>query len=201
MTVEWNVDNTENIAGQPVTVVGQPTIIETPEGGAVKFNGESDGIFLDALPIAGWDVFTIELFFRPDADGLAEQRFFHLQEQDDTGQDGEYRVLVETRLTPDNLWYLDTYINSAAGEQPLIDPAKTHPTGQWFHIALVYDGQRMSHYVDGVEEKSAELEFTPLNTGRCSIGVRINHVCWFKGAFRKVRFTPEALAPEQFMTE
>lgn len=76
-----------------------------------------------------------------------------------------------------------------------------HPVGAWYHVALVYDGAVMRNYVDGVEELSGPLDIAPLGEGRTSIGVRQNRVYWFKGAISRLRFTPRALAPKEFMSK
>ena len=192
--VLWDVDNLESIGGHKTTVLGAPKVIETDNGRAVEFDGAKDGLLVEKLPLAGAEKFTLEIIFRPDAKGPEEQRFLHLQE------DGcEYRILIETRLTDNDLWYLDTYINTAKGDKTLVEPANTHPVGKWYNATLVYDGREMRHYVNAVKEMSAELPFSPLNKGKTSIGVRINRVYWFKGAIRSVRFTRGILTPEEFL--
>jgi len=192
--VLWEVDNLQSIGGRETTVLGSPEVIETGSGRAIRFAGTRDGLIVDAMPLAGARNFTLEIIFRPDADGLKEQRFLHLQENG-----SENRVLIETRLTGDGLWYLDTYIQTAKGGKALIEPANTHQTGKWYNATLVYDGRRMRHYVNGVQEMSADLPFSPLADGKVSIGVRMNRVFWFKGAIRKVRFTPMVLGADQFL--
>ena len=74
-----------------------------------------------------------------------------------------------------------------------------HPMGPWYHAALVVDGDRMQHFVNGEIELSRPIEFRPQGEGRTSIGMRINRVSWFKGAIREVRFTPRPLSPEEFL--
>ena len=59
---------------------GQPKIVETDDGRAVQFNGTTDGLVLDVNPIQGLDTFSLEVVFRPDADGPEEQRFVHIEE-------------------------------------------------------------------------------------------------------------------------
>ena len=193
-TIVWEVDNLESIGGHKTTVLGSPKVIETDNGRAIEFDGVKDGLLVEELPLAGAEKFTLEIIFRPDAKGPKEQRFLHLQE------DGcEYRILIETRLTDNDLWYLDTYINTAKGDKTLVEPANTHPVGKWYNATLVYDGREMRHYINAVKEMSAELPFGPLNKGKTSIGVRLNQVYWFKGAIRRVRFTRGILAPEEFL--
>jgi hypothetical protein len=190
----WEVDNRESIGGHDTVVLGLPEVIRTDYGMAVQFGRDGDGLVVDALPLAGAKKFTLEIIFRPDTDGLREQRFLHLQEDD-----SESRILIETRLTDDDRWYLDTYIHSDKGSKALFEPEKTHRVGRWYNATLVYDGREMRHYVNGFLESSAELEFGPLGEGKTSIGVRMNRVFWFKGAVRKVRFTERVIDPEAFM--
>ena len=73
----WQVDSLTSIAGHPVTVVGQPKVVEDAVGKAVEFNGASDGLFVDVNPVEGLQQFTVEVVFKPDADGPPEQRFLH----------------------------------------------------------------------------------------------------------------------------
>lgn len=192
--IVWNIDNTKSIAGLATDVEGSPKVTETDKGKAVEFDGIRDGLVVDSLPLAGAEKFTLEIIFRPDAHGPAAQRFLHLQE---TGS--ESRILIETRMPDDKNWHLDTYIKTEAGDRTLADPPKPHPAGQWYNATLIYDGAKMRHYVNGVEESSAKLAFDPLGGGKTSIGVRINRVYWFKGAIRKIRFSDAVLQPDSFM--
>jgi len=194
-SIIWTIDNLERIGGNPVTVLGSPSIITTAGGKAVEFDGVDDGLLIDTHPLEGESVFTLEVIFRPDADGQPEQRFFHLQEDD-----SENRILIETRLIPDNRWYLDTYIRSGETDQTLQDSSFTHPVGEWYNATLVFDGSEMRHYVNGFRELSAKISaFAPPGKGKTSIGVRINRVYWFKGAIRQARFTHGVLSPDDFL--
>ncbi|HUT31395.1 MAG TPA: LamG domain-containing protein [Sedimentisphaerales bacterium] len=190
----WNVDNLVSIGGHKTTMLGAPKVIQTHKGKAVRFHGKRDGLLVHALPLAGAREFTLEILFRPDAGGAREQRFLHLQQDA-----SEHRILIETRLTDDDRWYLDTYIETPKGSLALFNPESTHPVGQWYSAALVYDGRHMRHYVNGVEEKSGDLAFRPLGRGKTSIGVRMNQVFWFKGAIHRIRFTPRVLDVDNFL--
>jgi hypothetical protein len=191
--VTWRIDNLKTVGGQPVTVIGNPQVIEVSGGKAVLFDGVDDGLVVSTNPIAGASAFTVEAVFRPDAGGATEQRWFHIQQDK-----SENRVLLETRLVGDQ-WFLDTYIRSGESNRALLAENFKHPVGVWYHIALVFDGTEMRHYVDGKLEMSGPLSIAPLEPGQTSIGVRMNRVFWFKGAVRKARFTPRALAPAEFM--
>ena len=174
--------------------LGDPKIIETGKGKAIVFDGVDDGIFIDNDPVAGAEAFTIEANFRPDAGGGKEQRWLHIEDT----ENAETRVLLEIRLDG-NEWFLDTFIKSGDHRSPLYAENFKHPVGQWFHVALVYDGKEMRHYINGQLELFGKITAKPFGKGITSIGVRQNKVYWFKGAVRKARFTNRALSPDQFM--
>lgn len=194
MALSWKLDSLESIGGHPTAVLGSPKIVQTPAGRAVEFDGVKDGLQVGVHPMEGWSEFTLEVLFRPDAGGLPEQRFLHLQEEG-----SENRILIETRLTDDGRWFLDTYIKSGDADQTLLAKGFFHPVGKWHPAALVFDGKEMRHYVNGVLELSGPLRFAPPRKGLTSIGVRANRVFWFKGAIREIRMTPRALGPADFL--
>lgn len=190
--VVWRLDNLEKIGGHTVTVEGEPTVIDTANGKAIEFDGVDDGIFLDLHPLAGMSTFTVEIIFKPYSGGAEEQRFFHMQEEP-----SEERVMFETRLVDGNRWFLDTFIFSGDQKIPLYAADNKHPLDNWYHAAIVVDGESFKHYVDCELELTEDIRFEPQNSGRTSLGVRINKVNWYKGAIRTVRFTPRALAAEE----
>jgi putative heme-binding domain-containing protein len=191
--ITWQIDNLDAIGGHKVTVLGQPRVIDTPQGKAVEFDGVDDGLIVDSHPLAGVIQCTAEVIFQPAADGPKEQRFFHLQE---TGS--QNRALFETRLDGAH-WFLDTYIKSGAADATLFAGGFKHPIGPWYHAAIVVDGRTMKHYVNGTLELEKDLAFQPHAAGQTSIGVRHNRVFWYKGAIRMARFTPRVLKPEEFL--
>jgi len=189
-TTTWRIDTLDPIDGHRSRIIGNPIVTEDRDHRVVQFDGVGDGILVPANPLAGWPVFTVEILFRPETSGSFEQRFLHL------GLPTGARGLIELRLTPEHQWYLDTYLESGVGKLALIDPAKLHPAGTWYWVALRYDGRVMSHFVNGVMERSGELEIPPLPAGETSLGVRQTLVSWFHGAIGEVRFHDTALAPE-----
>src|SRR5579871_851561 len=195
----WIFDRIESIGGLPTTVLGHPRVIDTPLGKAVEFNGVDDALFIGEHPLAGAETFTFEAIFRPDPGGAAEQRWFHLSEQDPaTGKDTDTRLLFETRLIADSRC-LDAFVNTPAGNKALLDRGLLHPLGAWYHVAMVYDGTEFRSYVNRVLQGKAAVAFVPEGKGRASVGVRINRVNYFKGAVREARFTRRALQPEEFL--
>ena len=192
-SVIWKFDNLKKIGGHRVEVLGGPKVIKTDKGKAIYFDGVDDGIFIDNNPLTGAGEFTIEAIFRPDAGGLAEQRWLHIEDTENV----ESRALLETRLSGGE-WFVDTFIKSGDNRMPLLAEDLRHPLGQWFHVALVFDGKEMRHYVNGKFEMSGPLTVKPFGKGKTSVGVRQNKLYWFKGAVRKARFTHRALSPEKF---
>lgn len=190
----WKLDNLKKAGGHEIEILGQPKVIKKDQAKAIEFDGVDDGIFIETNPLAGAKVFTIEAFFRPDADGPAEQRWLHIEDLETV----ESRAMLETRVRKD-VWFLDTFLKSGDNRLPLYAENFKHPTGRWYHVALVYDGSEMRHYIDGKLELSGKIAMKPFGRGRASIGVRQNKVYWFKGAVRKIRFSHSALTPEQFL--
>ncbi|MGH9719193.1 MAG: LamG domain-containing protein [Bryobacteraceae bacterium] len=189
----WTFDRLDRLGRHPATVLGNPRVIDTPEGKAIEFDGVDDAIFLDVQPLAGAETFTWEVIFRPDGDGPQAQRFFHLQENGT-----EHRLLFETRVM-DRQWYLDSFAQTSAGSRALMDRKLTHPADKWYHIAAVYDGAEFRNYVDGKVQVAAKLRLSSVGPGRTSVGVRINREFYFKGAIRLARMTRRALTPEEFL--
>ena len=191
--VVWNIDNLDSIGGKAVEVVGNPTVVDTPVGKGLAFDGEGDALFVEKHPLAGWGRFTVEIVFRPDGDGAFAQRFFHMSEGP-----GDNRVLFETRVMGGR-WFLDVVVSSSRGSALVYKEDLLHPTDKFYAVAAVYDGKQVRSYVDGVLQTSGNVVFDPPRSGRTSIGVRINNRYFFKGVIQKARFTPEALTPEQLL--
>jgi len=202
----WKFNNLSHIGGLTPKVEGAPKLVDSPVGKAVQFNGSDTALFFPGRPLVGVKAFTIEAIFRPEG-GAFEQRWMHIAETDPkTGLDANPggtsdpnpRHMFEVRVK-DGQWYLDSFINSAAGSKALIDPNKTHPINQWYAVAQSYDGKTYRSYVDGVLEGEADVAFTPHGAGHMMVGVRINHVNWFTGSVAQARFTDHALKPEEFL--
>ena len=202
----WKFNNLSKIGGQTPKVEGAPQLVDSPVGKAVQFNGKDTALFFSSRPLVGAKAFTIEAIFRPEG-GAFEQRWMHIAETDPkTGLDANPggtsdpnpRHMFEVRVK-DGQWYLDAFVNSAAGSKALIDPKKTHPIDQWYAVAQTYDGKTYRSYVNGVLENEAEVPFTPHGPGHMMVGVRINHVNYFTGSVAEARFTTHALRPSEFL--
>lgn len=183
---------------QITELCGYPQVIYTDLGPAVEFNGISDGAFVDSVPIAGMEEFTIEMIFKPYGNAEFEQRFMHM------GAYSGARVMFESRVKEDNSWYFDAFVHlgEKGKSKALIDENLTHPCDKWYNLTLTADKDGIASYVNGVLQQSYALPYEPvINEGVTSIGVRQNKVCWFKGAILKIRVTDKVLKPEEFLKD
>lgn len=182
-----------------VLVTGSPGLLEGDgfsRQTAVLFDGEDDQIVFAGNPLAKARDFTLEALFLPHSRGPEEQRFIHLQK--DNGQD---RILLETRLTPDRRqWFGDTFIAAGDGEVFLNDTSRLHPTGQWSTMAIRFIAGRMEQWVNGQLELSAPAIYQPWNRGKVSLGQRLNRVSPFAGAIACLRFADFGRSPEELWT-
>lgn len=183
----WKLNNLDQIGGHAPQVLGAPRIVD----GAAVFDGTHDGLILPVSPLAGLKEFTVEILFSPAADGSEAQRFFH--SEDATG----WCALIEIRVDGKGSWWLDTFLGATQGGTAMIDPKRLHPAGKWYWAALRFDGRKMTHFVNGVQELESNATWGPMGEGRTSLGVRLNQVYWFKGAIRELRVTPVPLAADK----
>jgi len=189
----WRLDQLARVGGHPTTVIGAPEVVEQDGVAAARFGGFDDALLIHSNPVAGLKAFTIEVLIRPAPDGLAEQRFVHIQPRGNP----VVRVMIETRVMPDGQWCLDTALFSPTASRVLIDRTKLHPPSQWAWVALRYDGRTMAHFVNGAWEAEGEFDFPPTPPGQTTLGVRHNLVSWYKGGIREVRIHPSSLPAER----
>ncbi|TDH21624.1 LamG domain-containing protein [Segetibacter sp. 3557_3] len=188
-TITWKINSTRQIGEFKPEVIGKPVVIKDKTGSTVAFNGINDGLVVPTIPITGWTRFTIEVLFKPDVDGPSAPRFMHFEDAD--GNRGTF----ELRITPMGEWYLDAFLKNGKLNKglTLIDSTILHPAGKWYWAAMVYDGRKMTSYVNGQKELEGEVELVPMLVGRLALGVRLNKVNWFKGQLKEIRFHPAAL--------
>jgi hypothetical protein len=188
----WKFTDIAKIGNYTPAIEGKPSVNKSGKFTGISFNGLNDGLTIPNNPVAGWSQFTIEVLFKPDGDGPREPRFVHFEDQD------KNRGTLELRITPAKQWYLDAFLKNGKLNKgiALIDSTQLHPADQWYWVAMVYDGQKMSSYVNGVKQLESPIDFPTTNSGQIAFGMRLNKVNWFKGSVSEVRFYPEALAPK-----
>jgi hypothetical protein len=197
----WELNSLKKIGGHEVQVFGNPEVVKTDLGKAMKFDGVDDRILVDNNPISGAKEFTVEVIFKADAayEVSNQPRFIHFQ---DPGDSLQKRVMVELRLTPDNKWYLDGYMETDAGNKTLVNRTLTHPLGNWDHVALTFNGNTFTTYVNGVKEMTGQVPWKNKlvnETGKVSVGGRMNEINYYKGFIKTLKVTQKALEPGQFM--
>jgi hypothetical protein len=204
--VVWKFDNLKRIGGFKTVVEGDPKVIKSPVGKAIQFDGKDDSVFIDGRPLVGAQTFTLEAVVRPEG-GPFQQRFMHVAETDPkTGQDSlpngtndpNPRFMFEVRVK-DGQWALDAFVNSKAGNKPLLFMDRLHPLGRWYVVTQTYDGRTYRAYVDGVLQGEGEVAFTPHGPGHVRVGARMNHLDYFTGSVAEARFTDRALQPSEFL--
>ncbi|WP_281228876.1 LamG domain-containing protein [Flavobacterium aquiphilum] len=189
---EWLVANLLREKSNTTEISGNPQITNSPYGEAVAFNGKDDALFLNELPLNSLQEFTLEMIFKPDLNGVFEQRVLHI------GESRESRILLEIRAVDSN-WYFDVFAVSGTNKKPLASEKLIHPLGKWYHVAFVVTPNKLTSYVNGKLELQEAFTFLPITTGKTAIGVRLNKVSWFKGDIYKIRITPKEIKPDDFM--
>lgn len=196
-SVVWDINSLVEIGGAATEVLGNPQVVNTTQGAAVRFDGDGDRLLVAANPLADVTEFTIEIVFNP-ADvypNNVEPRFFHIESPDNPNR----RVTIELRLNDKKQWYFDAYIKSEKSQFTLIDPTKVHPVAEWAHAAITYKDRKFVSYINGKKELVGEVDYLPIAANaKTSIGARMNQIHWFNGDIAWVKITPAALPPEAF---
>lgn len=191
----WEFNSLERIGGHSVLPSGRPTILATERGTAISFDGVGDRLLVQGNPLKGARAFTVEVLFKPGAgiNQANDPRFLHIQDPADSLAK---RLMMEIRVNDRAEWVLDAFLLTDAGERVLLDMTKTHPTDEWAHAAVTYDGSILRTWVNGVEELSGPVTHKDfiLNPGAVvSVGSRMNEVHRLFGTIKTLRFTHEAL--------
>ena len=195
----WMFDQTSAIGGHATKVLGHPQVSATPFGRAVQFDGVEDALFVAVHPLAGAETWTWDVIFRPDADGAAAQRFFHLSVLDPvTGKDADDRLLFEIRIV-NGQWCLDSFAMADGQSKVLLNCERLHALGKWYRVTATYDGKTLRNYVGDELQGEGSVKLAPQGPGHSSVGVRINLKDHFKGTIYEARFTRRALPERDFL--
>jgi hypothetical protein len=197
----WDINSLDSTGGHDITVIGNPEIVDTELGDAVKFDGDGDMLLVDANPVGDAKEFTVEVIFKPDAAYSIsnDPRFIHIQDPDDPM---EKRIMMELRINPLNEWYLDGFMKTDIDDLALIKESLTHPTEEWMHAAITYKGNVFKTYVNGIEELSDTVKYNTdiINpTGKTSVGARMNEIKWYSGLIKTLKVSHKALEPSEFI--
>lgn len=197
----WDIDTLENIGGYPTTITGNPQVVSTDLGRAVQFDGDGDRLLIDGNPLGDAKTFTIEIIFKPEGayPQNTDPRFVHIQDPEDAA---EKRVLIELRITPENSWYLDGFMNTDIASLTLVNESLTHETGKWMHAAITYDNGIFKTYVNGEQELTGNVACSSeivAPDAKTSLGSRMNERNWYRGIIKTLKVTHRVLLPEEFL--
>jgi hypothetical protein len=197
----WELRSLKKTGGHRIVVFGNPEIVKTDRGKAIQFDGIDDRLLVDNNPIGYSKEFTVELIFKPYPSSEINNapRFIHIQDPSDPLNK---RVMIELRLTQNNEWYLDGFMLTDAGELTLANSNLTHPVGEWFHVALTYKDDTFKTFVNGVHEESGTVSFKEElvnETGKTSIGGRMDQRNYYCGLIKTMKITHTALEPKDFI--
>ena len=192
-TINWVIDNTTSIGGFTPTVLGSPTVTAMDAGTAVCFDGTRDGLLLATNPIQGMQRFTIETLVYPEFTSTSTPRLIHIGGSAATSP----RLIFQMVGEASGAWHALIGFYSAGAQTDLEDTTYSHPSNQWYWLAVTYDGQTARVYVNGVLENSSAFTFNPMATGSTSLGTRLNGQYYFPGCMRDVEFFNSALPASQ----
>ena len=192
-TINWVIDNTTSIGGFTPTVLGSPTVTAMAAGTAVCFDGTRDGLLLATNPIQGMQRFTIETLVYPEFTGTSTPRLIHIGGSAATSP----RIILQMVGGASGAWHALIGFYSAGAQTDLEDTTYSHPSNQWYWLAVTYDGQTARVYVNGVLENSSTFTFNPMAAGSTSLGTRLNGQYYFPGCMRDVEFFNSALPASQ----
>ena len=155
------------------------------------FDGVDDGLIMPVNPLKGLKASTVELLVKPVFSDSVAPRMLHIQDNEGN------RCTIELRITKQGKWYLDAFLKNGKLNKglTLFDTSRQHLCDQWYWVALTYDGTTMMQYVDGAKEGEGTVVMNTMTSGQTSIGVRLNHINWFKGWVKAIRFSSGALKP------
>lgn len=75
-----------------------------------------------------------------------------------------------------------------------------HSVGEWSHMAVTYDGTNFCNYVNSQPELCDPLKGMRFaSNGVTWIAQRADHVNYFEGEVRTLRFTPRMLGTNEFL--
>ncbi|MCR8666779.1 LamG domain-containing protein [Aestuariibaculum sp. M13] len=192
-TTDWVVSSLVNKDFVLETINASPKVVRAPFGEVLKFNGVDEALFLEEMPLTNLKSFTVEMIFKPEIDGDFEQRVLHM------GEVSSDRMLLEIRVLNGD-WYFDGFVKSGENKKALVDETMLHKLGNWYHVAFIVEKDGLTTYVNGKQELYESFKFKPIQTGKTSIGVRLNKKSFFKGDIYRIRVTPKPLKPKDFLS-
>ncbi|WP_298326140.1 choice-of-anchor D domain-containing protein [uncultured Dokdonia sp.] len=104
-----------------------------------------------------------------------------------------YALRLTNAMVPRIVW------KNAAGTTEALNASIALPQDEWHHIAVIYDGNRATFYIDGIEDTSA-VRNNPVSSNNHFLIAASNHESptrFFDGTIDEVRVWSQALSQEQ----
>ena len=191
---EWTLDNTGTIGGHTPAVSGAPTVTSTPVGTSLCFNGTDDGLLFSNNPIQAMRQFTIQILIDPQLSAGTKPRLLHIGDPN-TPND---RMTIQLWPATGGDWYMVAGFSWKGTVTNVDTSAVAHPSGQWYWLALTYDGQAARLYVNGVlEATSANFTYGPMVAASTSVAMRQSNENFLDGCLRSMDFYASALSASQ----
>jgi hypothetical protein len=191
---EWTLDNTSTIGGHTPAVTGAPTVTSTPVGTSLCFDGSADGLLFSSNPIQAMRQFTIQILIDPQLSAGTKPRLLHIGDPN-TPND---RMTIQLWPATGGDWYMVAGFSWNGTVTNVDTSAVAHPSGQWYWLALTYDGQAARLYVNGVlEATSANFTYGPMVAASTSVAMRQSNENFLDGCLRSMDFYASALSASQ----
>ncbi|WP_081804615.1 choice-of-anchor D domain-containing protein [Dokdonia sp. PRO95] len=104
-----------------------------------------------------------------------------------------YALLLNNARRPRIVW------KNAAGTTEALNSSIVLPQDEWHHVAVIYDGNRVTFYIDGIEDTSA-VRNAPASSNQHFLVAAANYQSptrFFDGTIDEVRVWNQALSQEQ----
>ena len=160
-------------------------------GAALDFN-RLGGTRLGGGPLQGVAQFTVEMWLFPESVDAAGNTLYGLDDRVPASGQG-----VLLGLGTDRRWVCRTSGDANGGTARAGAGDRTQlPLGFWYHVACVFDGERLKLYSDGLQYDDVPthpLDFRP-NTGALHLGERyFDRSGDWDGGIDELRISAEAL--------
>lgn len=166
------------------------------QGKGLKFDGVNDYVNLQDRPAHEAQAFSVALWVKRQG-AQADQASIVSKGDATTAPNGSYKI--EFAGASDQLIRFSVGLTTGI---PAVCPAVTPlADGQWTHVAVVFDGLRLSLYLNGVldqartllQPRTVKFDSVPLTLGRTTAGFP------FKGELDELRYFARALTAAEVL--
>ncbi|WP_339847127.1 choice-of-anchor D domain-containing protein [uncultured Dokdonia sp.] len=155
---------------------------------SISFNGVAD--YMDADDVADLTgPFTISTWVKPGANANNTD----IISKSNISYTEGYALRLTNAMVPRILW------ENTAGTTENLTASIALPQDEWHHIAVIYDGNTATFYIDGIEDTSAVLN-TPVSSDQHFLVAATNHqspTSFFDGTIDEIRVWNQDLSQEQ----